>query len=257
MHHLSDVVTYLLFICTLAVALPWFRRVMVVRRTNRIQQRPILVETREDQVPPELAAVLAAGAPALRKLGFEPVASVHAPSFGSALTWTQVLFIRKDSGDRASVLMVGRTPKFAHLGPLRPLFIFATESPDGRTVKTPVEDSGLLETKVIEMFEKHRRDVVATFGSELRGVVPSAEAARPWLQDRAEMMAAQIAKKESFKLDRTAKLYRPSWSLAARTAWKMLWAKKRRVPKGFEIVPNSPVKASAQSFPATPGSSES
>src|SRR5882762_5452550 len=100
-----------------------------VRKTFVISAQPRLIETQADHVPAELANVLGAVVPALEGLGFLIAANLHAPEFAPHLTWTQVLFIHRDRGDRASVLYLRHTGAYAGRGG-GPTLAFATEFSD-------------------------------------------------------------------------------------------------------------------------------
>src|SRR5438094_383647 len=109
---------------------------------------------------------------------------MHAPELASMLTWTQVLFIHRERGDRASVMYL-RPTSVGWAGRSHPTLAFATEWSDGRSVKTNLKQPS--ETAVMELYECHCCDVEAQRGpaTEMRGIVPEPGGEAQWLSERA------------------------------------------------------------------------
>ena len=168
--------------------------------------------------------------PALELLGFTIAANMHAPELASMLTWTQVLFIHRERGDRASVMYL-RPTSVGWAGRSHPTLAFATEWSDGRSVKTNLKQPS--ETAVMELYECHCCDVEAQRGpaTEMRGIVPEPGGEAQWLSERAGLIAGSIAKDSSYVLDRDGVRYRPGWRRAFAGAWKLMWMKRRK--RGF------------------------
>src|SRR4051794_31599162 len=98
------------FVCVIsAVAVMMVAFALRIRAASSIPAQPLLMPTAAAQIPPDVAEFLAAVVPALHELGFVAAASVHAPQMLVTVTWTQVLFLRRDRGDRASVLLLRST----------------------------------------------------------------------------------------------------------------------------------------------------
>ena len=230
----------LVLILIVGLTVRFLRTADALRLRFRIPASPQLTATLAEQVPPELAEFVQKVAPQLEQLGFIAVASVHAPQLTNILSWTQVLFVQRVRGDRASILylrpmhpaLVGRgTP---------PALAFATESPDGRSVKT---ETRTVDGPVADVYERHRRDVAAQFGENVVGVVPEPGEELPWLQQRAAIIAKTVAEKSHFALDARGEYFLPPWRRVYRAAWKVMWIFRPHRPRGFDVVsaPTKPV----------------
>src|SRR5438093_10745923 len=126
-----------------AVGVHWVRIACRLRQRFRIPAAPTMTDTQAEHVPPELAAFVARVAPELERAGFTAAASVHAPELAHSFAWTQVLFLNRPRGDRASIMCLRRSSlaeAAESRGPTITL-AFATELPDGRSVRTPMQES--------------------------------------------------------------------------------------------------------------------
>ena len=220
-----------------------------IRALYAIPAHPLLVPTSAEQIPPDLAEFLARVVPALHALAFETVASVHAPQIMATATWTQVLFIRRDRGDRASVMLLRPFALATPSGfvPAPPVLVFATELPDGRSVKTSTPPATAPPTGVTDvpaLYDMHRADVDKTLGPDARGDVPAAGEEIFWLQARAGLIAEALAEACRFIPARDAPVYRPPWPLALRVAWRAVWSYTPRARiVGFDVSPPAPAPA--------------
>ena len=221
-----------LFVATM-IGARWIRTAVILRRTIVIPVKPTLVETHEDQMPSEMKQTLAQVVPALQRLGFTIAANMHAPELARLVTWTQVLFIHRERGDRASVMHLRAINPRMEGGHRPPSLGFATEAPDGRSVKTSLVDP--VEVSVESLYQRHRCDVDAKLGPTVRGVVPEPGKEAQWLTERAGTIAQSIARQSFFALDRDGLHYRPTWRRALRMGWLLVWA--RREKQGFDVLP--------------------
>lgn len=244
----------ILIVAAIAVCLLATVGVMLAFHTLRVRAgfaipaRPQLVPTAAEQIPPDLAGFLAQVVPALHEFGFETVASVHAPQMLATVTWTQVLFIRRDRGDRASVMLLRATTiATSALAAAPPELVFATELPDGRSVKTsthqhqqqqpPPPPPPHLHDRVVTLYAQHRADVEQTLGSGAVGAIPQPGEEVPWLQARAGVIAAALAEHNAFVPAADGASFRPPWALALRAAWQAICARGiRRRALGFDVV---------------------
>jgi hypothetical protein len=234
--------------------------VMLALHTTHIRHalaspaRPLLVATAAEQIPPDLAEFLAQAVPALNKLGFAAVASVHAPQMVASITWTQVLFLRRDRGDRASVMLLRPMNSTARaLAASPPALMFATELADGRSVKTGTRhaiSSPTAHDDIGTLYAKHRGDVDQQLGGDAIGLMPGPGEEIAWLQARAGAIAGVLAEMCGFSAAADGESFRPPWRLAVRAAWKELWARRSR-PRthGFEITPSVPALTPPSALP--------
>jgi hypothetical protein len=226
-----------------------------IREAFAIPARPLLVPTTTEQIPPDLAAFLAQVVPALNDLSFVAVASVHAPQMLASISWTQVLFLRRDRGDRASVMLL--RAKSSTLAATPPTLAFATELTDGRSVKTgmrqPASGSPNLHDGVAALYRKHRTDVDRQLGGDAIGLMPELGDEIAWLQARAGAIASVLAKDVGFIETADGQLFRPPWRWAMRAAWKELWTRRPRARRqGFEITPSIAIASPMTPSPLPP-----
>ena len=228
-----------------------------IRATYAIPAVPLLVPTAAEQIPPDMAEFLAAVVPALNELGFIGVASVHAPQMIASIAWTQVLFIRRDRGDRASVVALrlrSGNPASTN-NAARPALMFATELADGRSVKTATQDASSAPTplrdRVATLYAQHRADVAKQLGKDAVGMAPAPGDEVAWLQARAGAVAGALAEKSGMVFAADGAGWRPPWRLAIRAAWRTLWMRGTvRRPQGFEVGSTTPTPTPAPA--ATP-----
>jgi hypothetical protein len=238
-----------------------------IRTASSIPAQPLLVPTAAEQIPPDMAEFLAEVVPALHELGFVAAASVHAPQLLAMVAWTQVLFLRRDRGDRASVLLLRpKTATERSIAATPPALIFATELSDGRSVKTvtrePLPASGAssspspplsLHDRVTTLYARHRADVEQQLGHDVIGLAPEIGEEIPWLQARAGAVAGNLAEHCGYVAAADRSAYRPPWRVVIRVAWKTLWTRgARRERQGFEV---ATPPAATPSTSATPNSS--
>jgi len=253
------IVAILVLVLTAAICVVGAVAVMLAFHTLRIRAayaipaRPLLVPTTSEQIPADMAAFLAQVVPALHELGFVTVASVHAPQMLATIAWTQVLFLRYDRGDRASVMLLRparTTTTVADIAATPPALIFATELANGRSVKTATQQLGsdappppptpLPSDRVAELYARHRADVANQLGEAVVGIMPEPGQEILWLQARAGAIATSMAERCGYPAAADAASYRPPWPLAIRGAWKALWTPSRRVRTyGFDVAPTS------------------
>lgn len=108
----------------------WLKALEFRRRFIRVQ--PSLRTSFDQDIPGPESWLIAQMVPALKELGFEIGANGHCPEIELGAAWTQVLFLNRAVGDRAS-LIVKRT------GPSAIATIaFATEAPGETQVTTSV-----------------------------------------------------------------------------------------------------------------------
>jgi hypothetical protein len=241
------IVAILALLLTMVVCVAGAISVMLVLHTLRIRAAyaipamPLLVPTVGEQIPPDLADFLAQVVPALHELGFVAVASVHAPQLLVTVAWTQVLFLRRDRGDRASVMLL--RPRLADataIAALRPALFFATELEDGRSVKTATQDASSTPTplhdRVATLYAQHRADVGKQLGDDAVGIAPAAGDEIVWLQARAGAVASTLAEQNGFIPLGSA--FYPPWGVAIRAGWKAIWARRKALPpaQGFAVV---------------------
>ena len=225
-----------------------------MRNLLAIPAQPILVPTAAEQIPADMADFLAQVVPALHELGFVAAASVHAPQMLASIAWTQVLFLRRDRGDRASILLLrSRMDPGEAKTRIAPALIFATELGDGRSVKTATQDASAtpspLHDRVATLYAQHRADVASQLGDDAVGIAPEPGEEIPWLQARAGAIAGALAEKGGFLRAADGTSYRPPWPLAIRAAWRTIWSRgTRRRQQGFEVT------SSAAAPPVAPAS---
>ncbi len=244
-----------ILLLTIAICLIATIGVMLLFHTLRIRAlfaipaQPLLVPTAAEQVPPDMTEFLAQVVPALHELGFVAAASVHAPQMLATIAWTQVLFLRRDRGDRASVMLL-RPPNAnaAAIAAVPPALIFATELPDGRSVKTATQDASATPTplhdRVATLYAQHRADVAKELGADAVGIAPAPGEEIPWLQARAGVIATAMAEMNGFHPAADGASFRPPWPVAVRAAWRAVWERGGASRSlGFTVVPQPAVSS--------------
>lgn len=205
---------------------------MEYRRRVRISVNPAILPTTDGDVPPAIRAMVARAVAALTALQFSAVANVHAPRFGTTMRWTQVLFLRREAGDRASVMCLQEGKV------LFPNVVFATEFSDGHVVRTPYQ--GPLEAMDVEaLYRQHRSAVEQASASHVGRVLPPPGDEVPWLCGRANLVAAGVARRVGFELDGSGEWYIPPWSIARKRVWHQ-W-RRRFTPAWLRKKPSDPV----------------
>lgn len=242
------IVASALILAAVAGCWPLVAAAAAIRRAEWVAVRPELVPTTADQLSPAAANVLAWSARPLAEEGFEPAASVHAPRFGSSFRWTQVLFVRRDEGTRASILAI------AHTTGERAALFFATEFADGHNVRTEERDlpdwpmaspdgPAAAAGRVAAVLALHRQRVERAMANRRRAglppdpgrVVPAAGREGAWLADRAAGMAADVAGELGYW--QAGAFYRPSWPAALGAAAPRVWPFRLVCRRPAAVVP--------------------
>ena len=74
------------------------------RKRAWIAVRPRVLEVGDEQLSPPVRRMLAVIEPQLLAAGFVRAVAVHAPDFSVHADWTQVLFVNRETGERARSL---------------------------------------------------------------------------------------------------------------------------------------------------------
>ena len=228
-----------------------------IRRQAWIAVCPELRRPAAEDLSPAVGALLAAAAKPLSEAGFAPAESAHAPRFSAHASWTQVLFLNRRTGERASVIGLHEAGiGYANL-------VLATEFAGGETVTTSLCDEWaavapqadvaacLPAVDVAGLCDRHRTEVTRV-RSERPAVEGRAEPVLPppggefeWLQQRASRVAEDIAGSLGYRRDRTpaaiGAVYRLSWPIALRAAPKYPLGRAMQTvaprPRGFGVIP--------------------
>lgn len=205
--------------------LVWLNKTFEFRR-RFIRIQPSLRSSFDQDIPGPEAWLIAQMAPVLKELGFEIAANGHCPDIDFYFTWTQVLFLNRAVGDRAS-LIVKRNGASAWA-----TIAFATEAPGESQVTTglhyrlkgwaaPKPDNPPPDVK--SLYAKHRQAVAErAFSSDLR-VLPEIGKEHEWLHERAALVAKTSAKKH--RMVQIGDFYRLSWRSGAWHALKSIGQK--------------------------------
>lgn len=229
-------------LAVLAAAVPMAR---ALRKRAWIATRPRLIELADEQLPGAVGRMLAEVAEPLAVAGFVRAGTVHAPEFSEYADWTQMLFVNRASGERASIT------GHRELGnDYFDLFI-ATETSRECTVitaATEVGDGGAeaagLPFDVPAVLSRHRDKVTALMRQQQVddrppaapiGLLPAAGAEIAWLQERAERAARGIADSLGYRLDAGGEAYRLTWRVALHAAMLRPLGRGRTERIGFAV----------------------
>ena len=225
-------------------------KVATVRKVSWIAARPQLEPASVDRMPEGIRQTVAQVAPSLAVLGFRIVENVQAPRFSTYTLWSQVLFLNRETGERASVIGMKEFQSEAVS------FAFATEFSSGARIVTewtnnvlakkavanpPLADPNPLE--VPGLYARHRervaeaiarRPAMAATSEILRGVLPGHGEELDWRRARAGLVAANTAGKLGYRIDANGDYFRPSRARAVRLALKKRTPRTR--PSGFDVV---------------------
>ncbi|HEX5241775.1 MAG TPA: hypothetical protein VFW23_00830 [Tepidisphaeraceae bacterium] len=205
--------------------LAWLNKTVELRR-QVICIHPSLRSSFDEDIPGPEAWLIAQLAPALKELGFEVAANGHCPDFDSRGAWTQVLFLNRAVGDRAS-LIVKRAGAIGGAN-----IAFATEVPGESQVTTalhyklsghgsPRPDNPPPDVKALYL--KHRQAVAQRAFSSDQRVLPEIGKEHEWLHERAAKVAKAAA--EQFRMIEIGEFYRHSWRSSASHALKWMGQK--------------------------------
>lgn len=205
--------------------LVWINKTLELRR-RFIRIQPSLRTSFDQDIPGPERWLLAHMAPALKELGFEIAANGHCPEIELGGAWTQVLFLNRVVGDRAS-LIVKRT------GPSATATIaFATEAPGEPQVATGLHyrltGRGIMPADhpppdVNALYSKHRQAVAERAFSGDGRVLPEIGKEHEWLHERAAKVARHFA--EQHGMVQMGEFYRVPWRSCAWQALKWLGQK--------------------------------
>jgi len=205
--------------------LVWISKTLEFRR-RFIRVRPSLRTSFDQDIPGPEAWLIAQMAPALKELGFEIAANGHCPDIDFYFAWTQVLFLNRAVGDRAS-LIVKRNG-----GSAWATIAFATEASGESQVTTdlhyrlkgwaaPKPDNPPHDVKAI--YAKHRQAVAKRSFSSDQRVLPEIGHEHKWLHERAAKLAKNAAEKQ--RMVQIGEFYRLSWRSSAWHALKWMGQK--------------------------------
>jgi|GEM_PF-6669265 len=215
MNFLSDY--WLVFLAHIAevamgvVLVTWLKKTLEFRR-RFIRVQPSLRTSFDQDIPGPEAWLIAQMVPALKELGFEIAANGHCPDIAIDGAWTQVLFLNRVVGDRASLIV--RRTGFKGVATIA----FATEAPGERQVTTPLyyRLSGRGAPKpdnpppdVKALYLKHREAVTKRSFSSDQRVLPEIGHEHQWLHERAANVVR--AEAEKFRLVQIGECYRLPW----------------------------------------------
>lgn len=206
-------------IAAIVLAFPLWLKVLEFRR-RFIRVQPSLRTSLDHDIPGPEAWLIAQIAPLLKELGFEIAANGHCPDIDFYFAWTQVLFLNRAVGDRAS-LIVKRNGASAWA-----TIAFATEAPGESQVTTglhyrlkgwaaPKPDNPPPDVK--SLYAKHRQAVAERALSSDQRVLPEIGYEHQWLHERAAKIAKSAAEKQ--RMVQIGEFYRFSWRSCA---WHVL-----------------------------------
>lgn len=175
----------------------WHKKALEFRR-RFIRVQPSLRAPFDQDIPGPESLLIAQMVPALKELGFEIAANGHCPEIELGAAWTQVLFLNRAVGDRASLIVKRTSPSAIAT------IAFATEAPRETQVTSsfshqiygynaPSPDTPPPAVKAL--YVKHRQAVVErAFLTEQR-VLPEVGKEHQWLHERAALVAKTSAEK--------------------------------------------------------------
>jgi hypothetical protein len=232
---------------SIAVLTAFLSKVTAVRKSAWIAARPQLEPASIDRMPEGIRETVAQVTLPLAGIGFVVAENVQAPRFSTYALWSQVLFVNRATGERASVIGV-KELKLDNV-----TFAFAMDLSDGPKIvtswtrrvspPTPAVDQFATDTNrpdVLSLYARHREAVAqaiaarSTGASQGAGAHPKEGDELQWLRDRAALVAAETARKKRFKLDASGDYFRPTWARAARLALTKRMPGTRAA--GFDVV---------------------
>jgi hypothetical protein len=252
-------ILYALLVAAAVVALVLLPPAMHIRRTRWIATHPVLTNPSPADLPPGIRSLLERVAGPLTRAGFVAAESAHAPLFASSATWTQVLFLNRTTGERASVL------GFHERGVDAVDLIFATDWPGRPPVLTSGVQSAaaagrqnpraLLDAvDVPALLSRHReRTRAAAPDVSAPGSVPQPGTELAWLAWRAVIVAEEVARRAGFVGHRRRGRYRLPWRTAVRIAAHTSIRRRKSRQAGFDVILTPPANGS-QTGPGPRGS---
>jgi hypothetical protein len=244
------IIAILLVLLLPALILYWAASLLLlmirIRQRSWIAVTPRLERTGTENLSVGMRMFLEQLARPVRDAGFEPTESVHAPGFSGFGGWTQVLYVNRETGERASFLDMP-TPN----GPRCTNLVLASELPARDPITTGFEAGPLtidanLTSQWPELLARHRAAVLAFVaavaengGSEglPKGIVPAPEEALTWLQERAARVAEADAMSLGYRKNRQGDRYYATWLMCFEAAIREpLIRRRHRPPRGFDVV---------------------
>jgi hypothetical protein len=206
-----------IFLVLVSVAAIWILRLLylalIYRGRLKIAVHPALEPTRDEHRQPALREFLGRAAPIFAAEGFSPAQSVHAPRFATFERWTQILFIDRSSGTRASILCMQEDRIY------RVTLAFATEFSDGQRIVTASGNVQAVTIDIAQQCRLHRKKIVEA-GAGRIGIAPECGDETAWLSAKAALVAKGIATRNGFHPDPAREWYVPDYGAALRIAWR-------------------------------------
>jgi hypothetical protein len=202
------------------VLVTWLKKTLEFRR-RFIRVQPSLRSSFDQDIPGPEAWVIAQMVPALKELGFEVAANGHCPDIDYYFAWTQILFLNRAIGDRASLVVKRAGAKAIAM------IAFATEAPGESQVTTALHyrltgvaapKPGTQPPDVKALYLKHRQAVTERALSSDQRVLPDIGCEHQWLHGRAAKVAKNAAEKQ--RMVQIGEFYRLSWRSSAWHALK-------------------------------------
>ena len=219
------------------------------RRSVWITVSPGIVPLEPEHLPPVVAPFVGEVRPVLDTFGLRLAAIAHAPEFGANTTWTQVMFLNRERGERAAVecFIDGNQASIA--------LTFVAEFTNGIRVTTDSTEDDSIGAKAVplegfdaagharRLYELHRKrvDDFAATHPGLGRAMPAEGDELTWIRDKASAVAADFADGR-FEPERSGQFYRPTRKHALRLVYRSFTAFPVRRPttvRGFPINPSA------------------
>jgi hypothetical protein len=211
--------------------------VPAVRRREWVNPNPPIVPLTDEAASPLIRILASQFGPLLIAEGFERVAGVHAPEFSGAGGWTQILYLNRKTGERASIMQLALSVENN-----ANLFI-ASEFDASVTVLTGLpERTVFVDDDLSDLFPdliaRHRRRVREVMCRDPldpvpRGKLPEAGREFEWLTTRMRPVAEETTRlKYRFHAERG--LFVLPWGEVIRLAFRRRQRSEAR--RGFEVL---------------------
>jgi hypothetical protein len=236
-----------------AVAYTLVVDVPVIRRREWVAPTPHVVPVTDDMLSPIMRILITQLGPRLADVGFQRVGALHAAGFSGSGAWTQILYVNRETGERASFMQSARD------GDNTANLVMATELESVNTVITGLPPGPVMVGEDVsglfpELLVRHRQRLAEAVGHDdsmgprPRGLLPEPGREFEWLTQRVELAARGAANASNYRFDPRRGVFTLSWPAVLRLAFR-----RRRTPtgsRGFEVVARTGATGWTSRFPS-------
>lgn len=221
-----------------AVAYTLVVDVPIIGRREWVAPTPRVVPVTDDMLSPIMRILTTQLGPRLADAGFQRVAGLHAAGFCGSGAWTQILYLNRETGERASFMQSARD------GDNTANLVMVTELESVNTVITGLPPGPVMEGEDVsglfpELLVRHRQRLGEAIGHDSiepppRGLLPEPGREFEWLTQRVELAARSAANDSNYRFDPRRGVFMLSWPAVLRLAFRR--RQTSTGPRGFEVV---------------------